>query len=199
MNGRACLALSAIAAMLPGCAMQATTGPTWADERHPFTVVLGATTESSHMNGPTLGGRVGMAAYDGLLPRQGFVHMGWDVRAVPGWFVVEPRLDLGIGRPIAGVYSGVGAYLGGAVDARLRLCGVNNQETAFNIIAPRFDVVLGARIGAWAPPEGNSSQLILEKGLEVGLRFAIGSDVFSGPPGRVRDPVSTPPEREGER
>ena len=180
--------LAVLATASSGCALQATSGLNWAGERHPASLVLGGTTESSHRNGATFGARVGMGFDNGLVPKQGLIHVGGDVRAVPGWLVVEPRLELGLGGPIASAYSGVGAYLGGATNVRLRVCGVNDAETAFNVIGTRFDLVLGGRLGAWAPPEGGSARLTVEGGLELGVRVAFTTDIVSGPPGKVQAP-----------
>jgi len=142
---------------------------------------------------------VGMAVDDGLIPRQGFVHMGYDLRAIPGRLVIEPRLDLGLGGPIARAYSGVGAYLGGAASGRVRLWGVDDSKTEFNIIGSHLDLVLAARGGAWAPPEGSSStRLDWEASVELGVRVAIISDVPSGPAGRVQAPVTPAAEEGGE-
>jgi hypothetical protein len=197
MNGVALLAVSALGFLLAGCGLQATAGPSWAGGRKPIAIVLGGVLEAHRANGPSLGARVGMAVDDGLIPRQGIVHLGYDLRAVPGRFVLEPRLELGMGRPIAGGYSGVGAYLGGALSSRLRILGVDDEETEFNILGTRIDLVLGGRIGAWAPPEGGgSAKLTREVGLDLGLRFAITTDVPSGPQGKIKAPVSS---REGDQ
>jgi hypothetical protein len=198
MNGGLSLAVPAAASALVGCAVQATSGPTWANDRRPVAVVVGGAMESRRLGGPTLGARVGMAVDDGLVPKQGFVHMGYDARALPGRLVIEPHLDLGVGGPIAGGYSGLGSYLGVAANGRLKIYGVDDRETEFNIIGSRIDLVLEMRGGAWAPPEeAGSSRLIWESSVDLGVRFAITTDLTSGPPGKVQAPVTSTSNSEG--
>jgi hypothetical protein len=184
-----CVALAVSALALSGCALQVTSGPSWANERHPAPIVVGGTLESQRASGGTFGARVGMAMENGLVPKQGIIHAGYDIRAVPGWVVVEPRLDLGLGGPIASAYSGVGAYVGGGASVRLRVYGVNDEETAFNVIGLRCDVLLSARAGAWTPPEGaTSTRVVGEYATELGVRVALTTDIHSGPPGAVQPP-----------
>lgn len=189
MNRPALLSGLACVAVLAGCGLQATAGPTWVGGRKPASIVLAGVLEGHRTHGPTVGARVGMAVDDGLIPRQGIIHLGYDIRAVPGSFVLEPRLDLGIGRPMAGGFSGVGAYFGAGAGARLRLCGVDDAVTEFNIMGMRVDLVLGGRGGAWAPPEGGgTADMTWEFGVDAGLRFALTTDIPSGPPGKVKAP-----------
>lgn len=131
-----------------------------------------------------------MAVDHGLIPHQGIVHGGYDWRVVPGWVALQPGLDLGLGEPLAGGYSGIGAYLGAAATARVHVCGANDAEPAFNLVAPALEVVVTGRGGGWMPPEGNASTaLVGEYGVEFGLRLAIGSDVVSEPQGKVQAPA----------
>jgi hypothetical protein len=132
---------------LAGCALQVTSGVNWANQRRPAGLIIAGTTESGHANGGVLGARVGMDFEHGLVPRQGLIHAGLDWRLWPGRFVLEPGLDLGIGGPIARVYSGLGGYLGAAASGRFRVLGVDEAETAFNVIGARMDIVLAGRGG----------------------------------------------------
>jgi hypothetical protein len=172
------------------CAVQATYSPAWAGhERAQQAVTVGGTMHAYRKSAGIVGVRVGTAIDHGLLPRQAFAHGGLDWRAVPGWIAVEPGLDLGLGGPLRSAYSGVGAYAGAALTARLRVLGTNDEETAFNVIAPAVELVLVGRGGGWMPPEGaESTTLVGEWSAEVGVRFALGSDVFSEPAGKVQEP-----------
>jgi hypothetical protein len=134
-----------------------------------------------------------MAIDHALVPRNGSIHAGYDWRLFPGHFALEPGMDLGLGGPIARAYPGIGAYLGASATARLFLMGVNDEEPAFNVVAPSLELVLIGRGGEWAPPEGSpSTRLVGEYGIEIGLRAAFGSDILSEPQGKVQAPLQQP-------
>lgn len=176
-----------------GCAFQATSGPSWAgQDRSAAALTVGASTWGYRNSGAVVGGRVGMAIDHGLIPHQGVVTGGYDWRVVPGWVSLQPGLDLGLGGPVAaGAYPGIGAYLGAAATARVRICGVNDAEPSFTLIAPVLELVVTGRGGGWMPPEGNASTaLVGEYAVEMGLRIALGTDVAAEAQGKVQAPAS---------
>jgi hypothetical protein len=176
-----------LSAILGGCGLQATSGAAWTD-RHSGTPALTvrATSIGFRSNSPVVGIRMGMAIDHALVPKHGIVHGGYDWRVIPGQLVLEPGFDLGLGGPIRAEYTGIGAYLGASGSARLRLLGVNDDDPAFNVIAPIVEAVLIGRGGGWMPPEeADSRALIGEFGVELGLRMTLGSDLVIPVQGKV--------------
>jgi hypothetical protein len=180
-----------LAVLATGCGLQATSGAVWTKNEAAPSLTFTGTTQAYRTSSFVVGGRVGVAFHDAIVPRHAIVHGGYDWRVIPGHLVFEPGLDLGMGGPIARVYPGIGAYLGASPSLRLFLFGVNDDEPAFNVIATAFELVLTGRGGGWMPPEGAASTaLVGEYGVELGLRVAIGSDVLADPLGKVQEPKS---------
>jgi hypothetical protein len=184
------LAIVLSSPLASGCAYQATSGVIWTGRREAAPVLTtGSTTQSYRTDGGVVGVRVSSAFEHAVVPRHAIVHGGYDWHLVPGAIELEPGLDLGLGGPIVKVYSGVGAYVGLSPTLRFFLLGVNDDEPAFNILAPSLELVVTGRGGGWMPPEGaTSSTLVGEFGAEIGLRFAIGSDLAADAAGKVHAP-----------
>ncbi|HWA28551.1 MAG TPA: hypothetical protein VG734_23075 [Lacunisphaera sp.] len=175
---------------LGGCGMQATSGLAWTRHHSTPTLTVAAASMGYRQSRGVVGMRVGMDIDKALVPKNGIVHGGYDCRLGPGWFVFEPGFDLGLGGPIESAYDSVGAYLGASATARVRLAGVNDNDPAFNVVAPIGEVVLTGRGGGWMPPEdAASARLVGEWSAELGVRFSLGSDLVTAAQGKVRPPV----------
>ena len=83
------------------------------------TTSMSVTTHAFRNGGSVFGLRL-MTAYDrGLAIRSGALHGGYDWRIIPGWLVLEPGIELGVGRPAARSLGGAGSYAGAAINLRL--------------------------------------------------------------------------------
>lgn len=187
------LVLGVLIVLGGGCALQATGGPVYSGNKAgggPVAVVgFGVSSHVMRESTAILGIRMdSVVDDDGISPRDAIMHAGADLRAIPGRLVIEPGVDLGIGEPGAGGFDALGAYAGVGLAARLRLFGVDDDEPAFNIIAPSLELVAGARAGGWMPAEGaESAHIVHEFAFELGLRVAIGSDLFTPTQGRIQE------------
>jgi hypothetical protein len=172
-----------------GCAFQATGGPSWTGLSDPESVAtFGLTMHAFRRSNGVAGVRAGTLIDHGLTLQQGFLHGGYDIRVIPGHLVLEPGLDLGFGDPTTHKFDGIGAYAGLSGTARLRVWGTDDSEPSFNVASPAIEIVLAPRTGGWAPPEGSHSHTFYgESAIELGVRVAIGSDLFSNPQGRLPD------------
>jgi hypothetical protein len=164
----------------------------------------GLTTFAQRRSGPAVGLRANMVRRDhGLSLRSGTLHAGWDARLIPGWFALEPGLDFGAGQPSARVFSGVGAYAGGAMTARLRVVA-GDREPVYNLFFPVVELVVVPRAGVWMPPEGSPRTTPYgEGGIELGFRFGIGSDIIGAAQGHfsnegTRKPATPESPAEGQ-
>lgn len=175
--------------LLVGCGVQATGGPThtsrdgWAKGG-----ALTVTTQATRASNPVVAVRGSGIIESGYYFRNVGLHTGWDWLAMPGYLAVEAGPDLAAGKPIGHVYRGVGAYLGLSSTARVRLTKGADREPTYNVLYPMLELVVSPRVGAWGPPEGATNpDLFVEYGVEVGFRFAFGSDLVSPRLGEIDD------------
>jgi hypothetical protein len=186
---------------LCGCALTATGGPVVAGPHaEPVPAVsFGASAFAFRKSSGTFGARVLTVADHGLKIRSGAVHAGWDWRAIPGRLVIEPGVDLGAGSPANIAFKSAGAYAGFAPSVRLRLWGVDDSEPAFNLLAPAVELVVLGRAGAWMPPEASHSATVFgEFGVEFGLRFSVGCDLFATSQGKIGSAESIGTDQKGD-
>jgi hypothetical protein len=171
-----------------GCALQVSGGKTWTGSAVAAdTATVTMTMHALRKSNGIVGVRLGTVFEDGLAIRHGILHGGYDIIAIPGWLTLEPGLDLGAGSPASQRFDGVGAYGGVSGTARLRVVGMGERETTFNIAFPMVEIVLLPRWGMWMPPEGSNTRTLYgEFSAEIGLRFAIGSDLATTSLGRAR-------------
>jgi hypothetical protein len=176
-----------------GCAFTLSGGPARSGHVKPLaaSVALGASTHAFRDGAGVFGLRLLTKFDDGFSIRSGMLHAGYDWRLVPGWLVFEPGVELGAGKPLTEAFASVGAYAGVAGNLRVRVWGVDDAEPAYNVYAAAFELVLMPRIGGWMPAEGEENQsVVLEWSLELGIRFAIGSDLLTKAQGKIADTES---------
>lgn len=170
-----------------GCAAQLTSGPEWAGNGPARAgITMTGTLQALRKSNGVVGVRVNSVAHEGYTLKSAMLHGGYDWLPVPGVIAFEPGFDFGVGQAVRPVFEGAGAYAGVSATLRLRI-PTRPLEPAFNLAFPMFEVVLLPRAGGWMPPEGAGSTLYFEGGLELGLRFAVGSDLTTSGQGHVWD------------
>jgi hypothetical protein len=188
-----CTTLSACAAAVSG----GIAGATRASEHTPgISLSVGAPTFRG--NTGSFGLRVTTAVDHGLALRSGAIYGGYALNLLPGALVLEPALELGVGRPAAISIGGLGAYAGAATQLRVPLIGTSETEPVFNVYALTGDLLLSARAGGWMPPEAaKDKRLSWEWSIELGLRFSLGSDLMTRAQGEQADTQSSQPRDDG--
>jgi hypothetical protein len=171
-----------------GCAVQGTGGLEWAGKRGSvvgFTAT--GTLQALRKSNSVVGLRVNTVASHGYSIRSVMLHGGYDWLTQSAPLAFELGVDLGAGSSVQPLFDGVGAY--GGVSSTLRFRPWPwTVEPSYNLLFPMVEVVLVPRVGFWMPPEGgNTTTLYAEGGAEIGLRFAIGSDLATSGQGQVWD------------
>ncbi|HKU38069.1 MAG TPA: hypothetical protein VJR89_07980 [Polyangiales bacterium] len=186
-----------------GCAVTIGGGRAHAGHAKPtvWTGTLAVTTHAFRDGGGIFGVRLVSTVEHGFELRSGMFHAGYDWRVVPGWVVFEPGVDIGAGSPMSESFESLGAYAGVGANLRVRVWGVQDSMPAYNVYGGSTEIVLTPRFGGWMPPEGNPNHdVVLEWSIELGVRFAIASDLLTRSQGKLSDTDSRPPEtKEGAR
>ena len=175
--------------LLTGCGVQATGGVSHTPRDGAAAAgALTLTSQATRTSNPVVAVRGSGIIENGFYFRNVGLHTGWDWVALPGYLATEVGPDLAAGKPIGHVYNGVGAYLGLSNTTRIRLTKGADREPTYNILYPMVELVLSPRVGAWGPPEGAANpDLFVEWGVELGFRFAFGSDLVSPRLGEIED------------
>lgn len=183
MRTHLCVVICALT--ISGCAVQATSGVAWSGERAPrVPVTTGLTTQAFRESQGIFGLRMVTLVDRGFEIRSGIAHVGYDIVNDRRRWALEPGLDLGIGGPVRPIYPGVGGYAGISGNARYRLWGEGDQRPAYDLLFQALDVVVMPRAGLWmGPEERHEGTMFGDLALEIGLRFAIGSDVIGSKQG----------------
>lgn len=194
-RGRLLLMMMAACSLLEACAFGLSTGAANtsgnAFRERAYTTSMTFTTHAFRQGRPVFGVRLSTAVDHGFAIRNGLLHTGYDFRLIPGYLVLVPAIELGAGQPAAQDLGGFGSYFGVATTLRERLSGVNDAEPAFNVYALNIDLFIGARVGGWMRPETSSASsraVVWEGSIELGIRFAVGSDVITSAQGENAEP-----------
>jgi hypothetical protein len=154
-------------------------------------------THAQRKSSASVAARLGMLADDGLTIKHGMLHGGYDIVIVPGWLMLDVGPDFGAGQPMNHLFDGTGAYAGFSANLHVRPTPGGDKEPGFNIFFPLVEVVAMGRTGLWMPPEGsNRTDPFVDRGIEIGIRLGLGSDIFSPNQGRISDGGTSRPERE---
>jgi hypothetical protein len=193
-------ALASLLATL-GCGVQLTTGiaRTGIGKAPAATLNGSATVQALRHSNSVVAARIGTVPDHGVTIKSLMLHGGYDWLIDPSTVGIEPGIDLGAGQPPTHFFAGNGAYGGVSTTVHSRLTGgTGDHIPSFNVVFPMLELVVIQRTGVWVPPErSNTTKPFVEVGIELGLRFAVGSDVATTGQGHVWDGGAPRPETPG--
>jgi hypothetical protein len=171
------------AGLASGCGLQATTGwqgrATHPDVAYaPAVMAIGARFVRPRGGGLYLGADAVATtpAFEGdVALRQLLVSSGY--RAVVHPLSFELGAEFGAGEPALERIHGTGFYIGAAPAVLVRLYGEHDAGPGYAVAGALVDLVAIGRIGVWGRPAEDRGDVLLDGGVQLGMRFTLITDI----------------------